>query len=134
METNGIPLPQPTPLSRPFWEAANEGQLVLQRCNDCAAYRWTPQILCPHCLGENYTWTKASGKGTIHSYTIIHRPPLKAFTPPYAIATVELEEGPLMLTHIVDFAPEATRVGLPVQVRFTRASEDINLYTFAPAN
>lgn len=129
-----IPLPRPTELSRPFWQAANDGRLVLQRCDACGHYRWTPQILCTACLAEPFTWTEISGRGKLYSYTLVHRAPLAGFEVPYVLAVVELEEGPLMLTRIVDSAHEGLAVNAPVEIAFTRASEDINLYTFRLAS
>mgnify|MGYP001012151578 CR=1 FL=1 len=125
-----VPLPRPTALSQPFWDAANEGRLILQRCGACGVYRWTPQILCTACLSEEFSWEEVSGRGTLYSYTIVHRAPLAAFETPYVLATVELEEGPLMLTQIVESAHERLAVDAPVEVAFTRANEAINLYTF----
>lgn len=125
-----LPLPVPTALSRPFWAAANEGRLELQRCNACGTYFWTPQILCKACLSDRLTWMPVSGRGRIYSFTVVHRAPLAAFGTPYVLATVELDEGPLMLTQIVGGDPAAVTMEAPVEVAFTRASEDINLYTF----
>lgn len=125
-----VPLPRPTALSQLFWDAANEGRLVLQRCGACGAYRWTPQILCRECLAEEFSWEAVSGRGTLYSYTIVHRAPLAAFETPYVLATVELEEGPLMLTQIVESPHDRLAVDARVEIAFTRASEAINLYTF----
>jgi hypothetical protein len=125
-----IPLPQPTELSRPFWAAANEGRLILQRCDACGHLRWTPQILCTNCLAEPFTWVDVSGRGRLYSYTIVHRAPLAGFEVPYVLAVVELEEGPLMLTRLVDSPIGKLAVEAPVEVAFTRASDEINLYTF----
>ena len=125
-----IPLPRPSELSRPFWAAANEGRLVLQRCDACGHYRWTPQILCTHCLAEPFAWTEMSGRGRLYSYTIVHRAPLTGFETPYTLAVVALEEGPLMLTRLVDRPDDRLAIDAPVEVAFTRASDEINLYTF----
>jgi uncharacterized OB-fold protein len=125
------PLPKPTELSRPFWQAANDGRLVIQRCDACGAYRWTPQILCKSCQAEPFTWVPVSGSGTIYSFTIVHRAPTAGFQVPFVLAVVALEEGPEMLTQIVDCDPGEVEIGQAVEVAFTRASEDINLYTFA---
>jgi uncharacterized OB-fold protein len=125
-----FPAPTPTELSRPFWRAANEGRLVVQRCDACGHYRWTPQILCTRCLAEPFTWTEVSGRGRIYSFTTVHRAPTAGFETPYVLAVVELQEGPLMLTQIVGEDRDAAAIGAPVEVAFTRASPDINLYTF----
>jgi uncharacterized OB-fold protein len=124
------PMPRPSLLSQPFWDAANEGRLALQRCDSCSAYRWTPQILCPACFGESATWTDVSGRGKLYSFTTVHRAPVPGFDVPYVLAVVELAEGPLMLTRLVDSDPAAIAIDDPVEVAFTRASEAINLYTF----
>jgi uncharacterized OB-fold protein len=125
-----LPRPTPTALSRPFWAAANEGRLVLQKCGACGHFRWTPQILCTRCLSEDFAWTEVSGDGVVYSFTIVRRAPLPAFEAPYVLAVVELAEGPLMLTRLIDCAVEAVGVGDPVRVAFTRLDDEINLYTF----
>lgn len=126
------PRPEPTALSRPFWEAANQGRLTLQKCGACGHFRWTPQLLCTRCLSEDFTWEEASGEGVIYSFTIVHRPPLPAFTAPYVLAVVQLAEGPLMLTRLVDCEGSALNIGDAVRVAFTRLDDEINLYTFRP--
>lgn len=124
------PRPTPTALSRPFWDAANQGRLILQKCGACGRFRWTPQILCTHCQSEDFAWEEVSGEGVIYSYTVVRRAPLPAFEPPYVLAVVELAEGPLMLTRLTDCEPDAVSIGAAAQVAFTRLDEEINLYTF----
>ena len=128
-----LPLPAPSPLSQPFWDGTREGRLLLQRCNDCGAYRWTPQHLCRDCHSEEYAWVETSGRGTLYSWSVVHRPPLPAFAPGYVLAVVELDEGPLMLSNLVDCEPDAVAIGMPVEVVFERASDEITLYRFRPA-
>jgi uncharacterized OB-fold protein len=133
MATTDLALPRPTELSRPFWAAAREQRLVLQKCGACGAFRWTPQILCRRCLAEAFDWIEVSGKGTVYSFTIVHRAPTPAFETPYLLVVVELDEGPLMLTRLIDCAFEDAAIGQCVEVCFTRASDEISLYTFRPA-
>jgi uncharacterized OB-fold protein len=128
-----IPAPVPTELSRPFWDAAREGRLVLQKCGNCGAFRWTPQILCNVCLSEDTRWTQVSGRGTLYSYTVVHRPPLPAFQAPYVVAVVRLDEGPLMLTNIVDADPADLALEMPVEVVFQPLNAEITAYRFRPA-
>ncbi|HEY3694014.1 Zn-ribbon domain-containing OB-fold protein [Phenylobacterium sp.] len=130
MPDGGFPRPAPTPLSQPFWAAAREGRLVLQRCGACGAYRWTPQLLCIRCRSEDYAWTQVSGRGRIYSATVVQRAPTPAFQVPYVVAVVELVEGPLMLTRLVDCDPAQVEIGQAVEVAFTKLDEEINLYTF----
>src|SRR5262245_45836805 len=127
-----FPTPIPSALSQPFWDAAKRGELALQKCRDCGQFRWTPQLLCRNCHSQHYDWVKTSGRGTLYSYTIVHRAPLPAFEAPYGLGVVELEEGPLMLTNIVDCPLEELRVGLKVEVAFTPLDADITLYPFRP--
>ena len=128
-----IPAPVPTELSRPFWDAAREGRLVLQKCANCGAFRWTPQILCTVCLSEDSHWTEVSGRGSLYSYTVVHRPPLPAFKAPYVVAVVRLEEGPLMLTNIVGADPADLAMEMPVEVVFQPINDEITAYRFRPA-
>lgn len=128
-----FPIPSPTPLSQPFWDATRRRELALQRCSDCGAFRWTPQVLCRECHSERYEWTAVSGRGSLYSYTMVHRPPLPVFDAPYVVAVVALEEGPLMLTNLVDCPPDALRIDMPVEVAFRPLDETITLYPFRPA-
>jgi uncharacterized OB-fold protein len=133
-ETVTRPRPLVTALTEPFWDGTRQGELRVQRCLDCDRLRWTPLAACPGCWSERTAWEVMSGRGTVHAYTVVHRPmdPL-AFTAPYVLAVVELDEGPLMLTNIVDVNPEAVVIGMPVVVRFERVDDEIIVYPFAPA-
>ncbi|MBO9695345.1 MAG: Zn-ribbon domain-containing OB-fold protein [Sphingopyxis sp.] len=122
--------PQPTPLSAPFWEGTRTGELRLQQCDDCGGWRWTPQILCTHCYSPHFGWEAASGRGKIYSFTTVHRPPVPTFIAPYVVAVVELDEGPLMLTRIVDVSPETVAIDMRVKVKLTPLDETITLYPF----
>jgi uncharacterized OB-fold protein len=128
------PLPHRTPLALPFWEGTRAHQLVLQRCAVCAAYRFPPQVLCRACLAEAHDWVPTSGRATVYSFVVQHRPATPAFTAdvPYVVAAVALEEGPLMLTNIVGCAPADVTVGMAVEVAFTDATDEITLYPFRP--
>lgn len=113
------PLPLPTQLTAGFWAAARRHELVVQRC-ECGRYRHYPQSRCPECLSGAWEWAPVSGRGTIYTFTVTHRPfhPAWAAQAPYAVATVELEEGVRMVS---DLPPEDTgdvRIGLPVEVFF----------------
>jgi uncharacterized OB-fold protein len=92
-------------------------------------------VLCRDCLAEEHDWTAVSGKATVHSFVVQHRPATPAFADdvPYVVAVVELAEGPLMLTNIVGCAPEEITAGMPVEVTFVDATDEITLYPFRPA-
>jgi uncharacterized OB-fold protein len=127
------PLPIPTSFTEPFWEGTRIGELRVQRCNDCGQWRWTPQVGCPRCLSENTEWRAASGLGELYSYTVIHRPvDPSRFGEPYVLAVVQLDEGPYMLTNMVECELEDLQVGMRVSVRFERIDDDFTVYPFGP--
>jgi uncharacterized OB-fold protein len=127
-------LPEPTPVSRPFWEAARKRVLSLQRCGKCADYIFYPRSLCPHCGGAELAWIEASGRGTVYSFTIARRPTMIGFQDevPYVIAIVELDEGPRMTTNIVGCDPESVRIDMRVEAVFEDESDEITLVKFRP--
>lgn len=130
---SATPVPVPTPLSAPFWEGTAQGELRLQQCLDCGAWRWTPQILCRACHSERFAWWAASGCGRLYSFTVVHRPPMPGFAAPYAVGVVALDEGPLMLTTIEGVDHRDLVIDMPVRVRFRRLDERITLYPFTAA-
>lgn len=131
-----LPTPEPavTPETRAFWAATGEGRLLLQRCSACAAVVWYPRGICPRCSSVGLEWFAASGRGFVYSFTINRRGigPY-AGVGPYVLAYVELEEGPRLLTNIVDCDPEAVRIGQPVEARFHDTGAAHALVRFAPA-
>jgi uncharacterized OB-fold protein len=127
------PLPVPTDLSLPFWQGLRRREFLLQRCRSCGAWRWTPQYLCTKCHSGDYDWAAASGRGRIYSFTIVHRPPTPAFTAPFFLVVVELDEGPLMLSNLIDCSEAQLRIDMPVRVEFEDTSDAITLYCFRPA-
>jgi uncharacterized OB-fold protein len=129
------PIPRPTLDDQGFWEAANRGQLVMQRCSDCAAYRHLPRPMCPKCNSMRWEWAEVSGRGTVHSFTIVHHPLIPSLRDltPYDIVLVELEEGPRIISNMVDTPHEDVHIGMPVVVTFQRVSEEIALPKFKRA-
>jgi len=129
----GIPLPRPTALSRPHWDGCREGVLRFQRCRDCGAAVFIPQPVCPGCFGDGLRWVESSGRGTVYSYTVVHRPPSPAFAVPYVVVIAELEEGWHMLSNLVACDPADVSVDMPIEVVFERESAEITLPRFRPA-
>jgi uncharacterized OB-fold protein len=128
------PLPVPTPETKHFWEGAQVGELRLQRCDDCRHTYFPPRPFCPKCASRRVSVIKSAGKGKLHSYVIHHRP-APGFTPPYAIAVVELTEGPRMMTNIVGCpqTPDALVLDMPLEVTFEKQTDQITLPLFKPA-
>jgi uncharacterized protein len=126
------PLPVPTKVSKPYWDGCREGQLRIQRCSACGTHLFYPVYMCHECTSQKLDWVNASGHGTVHSYTVIYRAPYAQLgeSGPYTVALIQLEEGPIMMSNIVDVAPETVRVGDKVRVEFQRASDEISLPVF----
>jgi uncharacterized OB-fold protein len=127
-------LPEPTPETREFWEGTAAGELRLQRCDACAHVYFPPRPFCPACASRSVSSFAASGQGTLYSYLIHHRP-VPGFTPPYAIAVVQLAEGPRLMSNIVDCpqTPEALVLDMPLELTFLKLDERITLPVFRPA-
>lgn len=130
------PLPQPSPISLPYWAAAKRHKLALQRCASCEKFIFYPRAICPHCGSENLAWREASGRGIVYTFTVARRPTMRPFEPdvPYVIAIVELEEGPRMTTNIVGCTPESVHVGMAVQAAFDDVTPEVTLVKFRPAS
>ncbi|MFF2486177.1 Zn-ribbon domain-containing OB-fold protein [Microbacterium sp. NPDC058062] len=133
--TTARPHPVPTPETEHFWEGTRQDELRLQKCSDptCATTYFPPRPFCPSCGSRDVQVFPASGRATLASYVISHLP-APGFEPPYAIALVDLEEGPRMMTSIVEAppTPEALELDMPLTVRFLRLSDAISLPVFAP--
>ena len=128
-------VPVPTPETQPFWDGCAAGELCIQRCTDCGKPYFYPRPVCPACGSRNVEWFTASGRATLYSYVINHRAaPGFAGDVPYAIAVVQLEEGPRMMSNIVGLpaTPEALVLDMPLQVTFETRG-DVSLPQFQPA-
>ena len=99
-------LPTPTPETQHFWDGTLEGEIRLQRCSECAHTYFPPRPFCPSCASRHVEVVAASGRGTLYSYVINQRS-MPGYEAPYSIAVVELDEGPRMMTNIVEMRPDA---------------------------
>jgi len=125
IDLSRVPVPQPTPETQHFWDGTLEGELRLQRCDACSHVYFPPRPFCPRCANRSVSMFAASGKATLYSYVINHRPH-PAFEGPYAIAVVQLEEGPRMMSNILDVeqTPEALVLDMPLEVTFRRVTSE----------
>ena len=114
----------------PYFAAAALGRLLVKKCQDCGRHHHYPRGICPFCFSSAVQWTDAAGKGTIYSYTVVRR----GVPEPFCLAYVELDEGPRMLTNIVDCDLDAVRIGQPVQVAFKKTVEGTSLPMFTPTD
>ena len=133
-------LPAPAPLVnpevKPFWEATAEGRLLLPKCLECASLIWYPRPFCPSCASTRVEWIQSSGRGTIYSFTVNRRgqADLAAYREAgvYVLAYVELEEGPRVMTNIVDCDPDSVSIGQQVEVVFHDTGQGTALPRFRP--
>jgi uncharacterized OB-fold protein len=131
--SDGRPLPWENPTTRPFFAAAREHRLLLPRCPRDGFFFY-PRSRCPACLGADWSWQPVSGRGRVHSFTVDrvgHVPALRALAP-YAVAIVELDEGPHMTARLVDCDLDAVKVGMRVSAAYEDV-EGATLVHFAPA-
>ncbi len=134
-ETSRVLLPKPTPETRPFWDSAKAGRLVLPFCDDCARFFFYPRPFCPRCFSGRVRWQAASGRGRLHTFVIHHRPPRNLRLPtPCVIGIVELEEGVRLMANIVGVPadPGHLRCEMPLVAEFEDAGDDIALPRFRP--
>jgi len=104
-------------LTAPFWDAAANGKLLIQRCEDCGKAVFYPRVICPHCWSRRLNWEPASGRGTLKSFSVVHKPGHPGWLPaaPYIVGLVQLSEGPTMTSFILSEKREAA-VGNAVQL------------------
>jgi uncharacterized OB-fold protein len=126
-------LPAITAGNAGFWEHALRGELALPHCGDCGHAWFPPSDRCPACLSANVGFRRASGRGTLHSWIVMHRPYFRDFPPPYVVAWVRLEEGPMMVAGVVAGCEGRLRCDLPVVAAFERLSAEVAVPRFAPA-
>ena len=127
-------LPEPTPETQHFWDGARNGELLLQRNKATGEAYFPPRPFDPKTGSRDVEVFKASGRATLHSYVINHRPRPDMGTEPHSIAVVQLEEGPRMMTNIINCpqTPEALVLDMPLEVRFENRG-DHTVPVFAPA-
>lgn len=120
--------------TRVWWEGCGRHELVLQRCRDCEAVQHRPRGICVSCLSDRLEYRIASGRGTVHTFTITHQNNAPGFrgVGPYVLAYVELDEGPRLLTNVVGCDPQEVRIGMPVEVEFVDREHGLAVPRFRP--
>lgn len=129
------PLPLLDNVSGPYWQAAAEGRLLIQQCPACGNRQWYPRALCTAC-GADPEWLECSGRGRVHTFTVIRQFAMLPFRDelPYVIVMVELEEGPLIMGAMTDCDPESVGIDMAVEVCFVRAADDVGVPYWRPAS
>ena len=128
MAERKIEAPEQNPETKPYWDAAAKGRLLIKKCNACGEPHFYPRSLCPFCFSGDTAWVAASGKGTIYSYSVMRRVPV-----PYVVAYVTLAEGPTMISNIVDCDLNAVKIGQAVKVTFKPSDGGPPVPMFTPA-
>lgn len=127
-------LPKITPDTQPFWDGCRQHRLMFQKCAACGHVRWPASIICPVCNSFEYGWLQSEGKGHVYSYVVFHR----AFHPavearlPYVVASVQLLEGPVLLTNIIGCDTINICCDMPVKVVFADTRKGVVLPLFEP--
>ena len=116
-----------------FWDACKEGRLVLQRCLECDALQHYARSLCTACNSTKLDFVDASGSGVVHSFTVVYRSPdPEGIEPPYVVALIRLDEGPIMMSNVIDTDPETVYCEQPVTVDFLDLEDGNRLPVFRP--
>ena len=129
-------MPQPRTIPDPvtgsdtqrYWQAASAGKLLVGHCADCDKAHFYPRPHCPFCFGARVDWVAASGRGVIYSFSILRR-----VQTPYCLAYVTLQEGPCMMTNIVDCDLDTIRIGAAVRLVFhtSAGGQAVPMFTLA---
>lgn len=126
MPTPRTDLPEPDAFTRPYWDGAAEGRLLLRRCAACGRAHHYPREFCPHCWSEDVAWEPASGRAVLYTWSVVHTNDLPPFRDrlPYVAAVVELAEGPRMMTTLADCDPTQLQVGMELVADFVAFAVD----------
>ena len=116
-----------SPETREFWDALSTGRFLVRHCNACGKAHWYPRAVCPFCCSTDTAWRDGAGRGTIYSYSVMRRTKT-----PYATAFVTLDEGPTMMTNLVDCDFDAIKIGQAVTLAITRREDGLPRPTFRP--
>lgn len=127
-------LPTPDLETQPFWDAAREGRLLIERCRSCGKAFFYPRPFCPSCWSDDVEWEEASGRATLYTWSVVHRNDLRPFAErvPYVAAIVDLAEGPRMITNLVDCRFEELEIGMPLEAEFRPISDEVTIVVFRP--
>ena len=127
-----FPLPVPNEDGAPFWEHLRNGELCIQQCTSCERLQHPPRVLCPGCGSAERGWAPMSGRGTVYSFVVTHQAIHPSFEGhlPYVTALVELDEGPRLMTNLLDIAMDEVEIGMPVELELVAVSEEITLPLF----
>jgi uncharacterized OB-fold protein len=126
------PSPQPTEETEPFWSACRDQRLAYQACTACSRAQFPPGSICRHCHADRLEWRPASGSGTVHTFSVVHRAPTAVFASdvPYVLALVDMAEGFRMMGNVVGCEPGDVHVAGRVEVIFEARGEHMRIPQF----
>lgn len=124
-----IPRPMQLPETAAYWQAADEGRLLVKRCTACGEFHHYPRDICPFCLSDATEWTTAAGTGTVYSFST-----MGTGDAAYTLAYVTLDEGPTMMSNLIGAAPGRWHIGQRVRVQFVPSDGGPAVPMFAPAD
>ena len=127
-------LPSPDAETQPFWDGARDGKLLIRRCDACGEAHFYPRPFCPKCWSDQVRWEEASGRAVLYTWSVVHQNDLPPFPErvPYVAAVVDLEEGPRMMTNVVEADVDALQAGMQLEVDFKPISDDVTIPVFRP--
>jgi uncharacterized OB-fold protein len=120
--------------SEPYWDALRDGRLLIKHCRACDRYHSYPRPFCPHCWSDEVDWVEASGRATLYTHSTVYVNDLPPFPPqvPYVAAVVDLDEGPRMVTRVVDCGPEDLEIGMRLRLRTEPVTDELTIAVFVP--
>jgi uncharacterized protein len=126
-------VPQVPPMHQPFWDSLRQHSAQLQKCDRCGSFRFIPSERC-RCGSREYSWAPIAGTGEVYTYTVVRRAPTPAYQAlaPYVIVHVTLDEGPRMISTLVDCDPDRVEVEMPVEMVYDDVMPELTLYRFRP--
>lgn len=121
--------------SEPYWRALRDGRLLIRRCQACGRHHSYPRPFCPHCWSDEVDWVEAGGGATLYTHSVVHVNDLPPFGSqvPYVAAVVELDEGPRMMTRVVDCDHAHLEIGMRLQLTTQPVTEEVTMAVFRPA-
>jgi uncharacterized protein len=129
------PLPELRNFGVEYWRAAAKGMLMVPNCRDCRRTFWHPRPRCPHCGSASVEWKSSNGEGEVHTFTVVRQSGDAFFKSkvPYAVAMVQLDDGPLVMSNIVECEVDRIKIGMRVVATFEAAAEQLTIPMFKPA-
>jgi uncharacterized protein len=117
--------------TKPFWEGARDGKLILQYCKDSGRFQHYPRPVSIYTGSRNLEWREVSGRGEIYAVTVIRVPgPGLDGRLPLIVATVQLEEAVRILGNVLDAEPNAAKIGQKVKLAWDRVTDDLRYPAF----